>query len=179
MNDQLDVLKLIARSLEQAKIAYMISGSTAMNCYAQPRMTRDIDIVVELDLTDVKRLVTLFSADFYIDEETVQTAISNQSLFNIIHSELIVKVDFIVRKDTPYRKIEFQRRRLIALDDTKLWLVSPEDLLLSKLVWAKDSQSELQLRDVRNLIDSVDTLDWPYIRQWADVLTVTKLLGTL
>ncbi|MEZ5582680.1 MAG: hypothetical protein R3F37_07840 [Candidatus Competibacteraceae bacterium] len=109
MSDQLHILKMVASRLEQVGIAYMVSGSTAMNYYAQPRLTRDIDIVVELEPTDSERLVALFSTDFYIDGEIVQTAISNQSLFNIIHSELIVKVDFIVRKDMPYRNTEFPK----------------------------------------------------------------------
>lgn len=58
-----------------------------------------------------------------------------------------------------------------------VWIVSPEDLLLSKLVWAKDSHSEMQLNDVRGLINSVNTLDWHYIREWATQLDVTALLA--
>ena len=48
MNDQLDVLREIVERLDRAGIACMVSGSTALNYYAEPRMTRDIDIVIEL-----------------------------------------------------------------------------------------------------------------------------------
>jgi len=55
--------------------------------------------------------------------------------------------------------------------------VAAEDLLLSKLYWAKDSRSELQLGDVRNLIACVPDLDWSYIDHWAAHLSVTTLLA--
>lgn len=53
MDDYLRVLLLVGKRLEEAGIPYMLSGSTAMNFYARPRMTRDLDIVVELKATDV------------------------------------------------------------------------------------------------------------------------------
>jgi hypothetical protein len=57
-----------------------------------------------------------------------------------------------------------------------MWLVTAEDLLLSKLVWAAESRSEMQLQDVRSLIRAVAALDWTYIEPWADALTVGELL---
>ncbi len=175
MSDELEVLKLVATRLDAAGIAYMVTGSMAMNYYAQPRMTRDVDIVVELAPADAERIAQLFS-DFYCDLDAVRDAIARQLMFNVIHSDLAVKVDFIVRKTTPYRNAEFIRRRETTVAGVRLWLVSPEDLLLSKLVWAKDSHSELQLGDVRNLIASVATIDWPYVDRWAAELSVAALL---
>ena len=176
MSEELEILKLIADRLDAACVPYMVSGSIAMSYYAQPRMTRDIDIVVELTATDIDRVAALFSPDFYCDADMIREAVARQGMFNVIHSESVIKVDFIVRKNTPYRRTEFARRRHITVDETALWLVAAEDLLLSKLAWAKPSHSELQLDDVRNLIASVPDLDWPYIEQWAADLTVTDLL---
>ena len=48
MESEADVLKLVASRLNAAGIPYMVSGSMALNFYATPRMTRDIDIVVEI-----------------------------------------------------------------------------------------------------------------------------------
>ena len=70
MSEQLDVLKLVAERLQWADIAYMISGSIALNFYAQPRLTRGIDIVVALRREDAERVTNLFAVDFYIDAET-------------------------------------------------------------------------------------------------------------
>lgn len=62
MSEQLEILKLVAERLERAGIAYMISGSVALSYYAEPRLTRDIDIVIELKSGDAERLTDLFEA---------------------------------------------------------------------------------------------------------------------
>lgn len=177
MSDELVVLKDVLERLERAGVAYMVSGSMALNFYAQPRMTRDIDVVVELSPRDVKAVVAAFEADFYLDEDTVHDAIARQSMFNIIHNALAFKVDLVVRKDEPYRREEFSRRTRVSVDDLSFFIVAPEDLLLSKLAWAKDSHSEMQLGDVRNLIRAASGLDWPYIEKWAATLGVMDLLS--
>ncbi len=139
-------------------------------------MTRDIDIVVELRPDDAERLADLFADDFYVDAEMIWDAVARDGMFNVIHHESVMKIDFIVRKDTPYRQQEFMRRCPIEVDSMPLWFVTAEDLLLSKLVWAADSQSEMQLNDIRNLITAVTTLDWAYIEYWAPELQVAELL---
>lgn len=174
-SDQLAVLQEVAALLESAGLTYMVSGSTAMNYYAVPRMTRDIDFVVELYPPDVDRFVALFGDDFYCDPDAVREAVRTRGMFNLIQLGLVVKVDFIVRKSSPYHEEEFRRRREVAIDGSKIFLVSPEDLLLSKLEWARESRSETQLTDVINLARSVD-LDWSYLGRWASDLDVTALL---
>lgn len=147
MSEELEVLNQVTRRLERAGIAYMITGSTAANFYTVPRMTRDIDIVVELLERDIGRFISLFENDYYLEPETVRAAVKNKGMFNLIHDEYIIKIDFVVRKDTPYRRREFARRKKVAVDDQDLYVVSAEDLILSKLEWAKDSRSEVQLND--------------------------------
>jgi hypothetical protein len=176
MSEQLAVLKLVAERLQQADIAYMISGSMALSYYAQPRLTRDIDIVVALRLEDAARVTNLFTTDFYVDADAVRNAIVQPGMFNIIHYDHVIKVDFIVRQDTPYRYEEFARRYAVDIDGVTMWLVTAEDLLLSKLAWAAESRSEIQLQDVRNLIRSVTDLDWTYVEHWATELTLSGLL---
>lgn len=105
----------------------------------------------------------------------VQQAIRNRSLFNMIHNALVVKVDCVVRKDTDYRREEFGRRRTVTIADQPMTIVAPEDLILSKLDWAKDSHSQMQLDDVRNLFRSVRDLDTSYLRRWADRLGLAAL----
>ena len=93
----------------------------AMNYYAQPRMTRDIDIVVALTPQDADTVVRLFTADYYVSREAVTNSITNESLFNLIHQESVIKVDCIVRKNTPYRRAEFERRQRIGNDRRAHW----------------------------------------------------------
>jgi len=176
MIDQFSVLKLVTERLDAAGIAYMLTGSIAAGYYAQPRMTRDIDLVVELVPADAERITGAFTPEFACDVEGIRSAIARQSLFNLIHVEAVAKVDFVVRKDLPYRREEFRRRRRVEIGGHLLWIVSAEDLILSKLAWAKTSRSELQLRDVRQLLTAVRPLDQAYLDRWAASLTVTDLL---
>ena len=174
MLSELDILKDVCSRLERAGIDYMLTGSMAMNYYAQPRMTRDIDIVVELEESDTGKLTALFEPDYFVPEEALRNALRDRGMFNLLHLESVVKVDLIVRKQAPYRQIEFARRARVELPGFQAWLVSREDLILSKLAWARDSESEIQMRDVRNLLSS--EVDMAYLRQWAPDLDVSDLL---
>ena len=175
MSDELDVLLSVTARLQAGGIFYMVTGSMAANFYATPRMTRDIDLVVELSDADIDRVVGLFQDTYYIDPDMVQQAIRNRSMFNMIHNALVVKVDCVVRKDTDYRREEFARRRTITLAGQSVAIVAPEDLILSKLDWARESRSQMQLDDVRNLLRSVQDLDKVYLSNWANRLGLTAL----
>lgn len=175
-DDQLAILHLVCGRLEAAGIAYMVTGSLAAAFYAQPRMTRDIDLVVELQMRDAARIPALFADEFLVDEHEVRRAIAGRGMCNLIHTTAIVKVDLIIRKATPYHQQEFQRRRRIDAAGTQVWSVSPEDLILSKLAWSQPSGSELQLRDARLLLRSVANLDLAYLERWAAELGISDLL---
>ena len=159
---------------DKLEIPYMLTGSIAMNYYATPRMTRDIDVVVEIGRENIEALVSTFSTDYYISEVAVREAIQAESMFNLIHLESVIKVDCIVRKNSEYRQIEFERRKKIELDDFITYIVSKEDLILSKLVWAESAHSEMQLQDVVNLLRS--GYDEKYLESWANILEVSNLL---
>ena len=177
VDELFDFLVLIAERLDRANIPYMLSGSVALSLYAEPRMTRDVDFVIDIEEAQVDKFVELFEADCYIDRDSVLEAARARGMFNIIHEAWIIKADFVVRKDQPYRKTEFERRRAVSIGGKAFSVVTAEDLLLSKLLWAKTSQSNLQLGDVRNLILSEKGLDWPYIERWAQKLGVVDLLN--
>ena len=151
----------------------MLTGSMAMNYYAQPRMTRDIDVVVALAPQDTDKVITSFTPEYYVSREAVRASIVNETLFNLIHHESVIKVDCILRKNTPYRRVEFDRRQRITIEDFSTWIVSKEDLIVSKLWWAKDSHSELQMRDVKNLADRA--CDITYIERWTEELGLNSL----
>ena len=173
MQNELDIVRDVSQRLDGVGIGYMLTGSMAMNYYAQPRMTRDIDVVVALRPLDAERVVKLFSPDYYVSREAVDSSIAHQSLFNLIHNESVIKVDCIVRKQNEYRLNEFNRRQRIKIQDFETWIVSKEDLILSKLFWAKDSHSELQLRDVKNLVST--GCDQDYIERWTVQLDLSSL----
>jgi hypothetical protein len=171
---ELDLLRDVSQRMESAGIAFMLTGSVAMNYYSQPRMTRDIDLVVALDEVQAETIVRLFEVDYYVDSQAVSRAIAQRSIFNLIHNETVIKVDCIVLKSDAYRQEEFGRRQQVTLGDFQTWIVTREDLILSKLYWAKESKSEMQLRDVRNLL--APDCDAVYLHSHAPTLGVEELL---
>jgi len=175
MTSESDTIKEIARRLDNAEIKYMFTGSIAANFYTVPRMTRDVDIVIELKEGDVDKIHNLFEKDFYVDEDMILEAIRKEGMFNIIHYQSVFKIDFIVRKNNPYRIEEFRRRKKITFEDAELYITAPEDLILSKLYWAKETMSELQLGDVKNLLKSVKGLDNDYLTKWANYLDIDEI----
>jgi hypothetical protein len=175
--DELEVLKIVTKRLEEAGIGYMITGSVAANFYSQPRMTRDVDIVIQVKVEQIDKLYHLFKKDFYIDKNSVEKAVKEKNRFNIIHNEKIIKIDFIISKETEHGQIEFSRKIKERIDDFNLFIVSPEDLILSKLAWAKESSSETQLRDVKNIIlFNKESLDYDYLKKWSKKLSVEESL---
>ncbi len=172
---ELNIIRTIVTRLNKAGIPYMFTGSIAANFYATPRMTRDIDVIIELKESDVDCLCNLFEKDFYVDSDMILDAIKKNGMFNMIHFGSVFKVDFIIRKKDKYRIEEFKRKKQMMLEDLEIYVVAPEDLILSKLYWARDSFSELQLGDVKNLLNSMEILDKDYIEEWTRYLEVEEL----
>lgn len=143
----------------------------------QPSTISTLDFVVALMEQHVPGPVNVFCADFYIDEDDARTAVRSQRMFNLMHLVSGIKVDLIVRKDSEYRRVEFARRQPVNLAGVATWITAREDLILSKLVWARDAESELQKRDVRTLLD--DTVDSQYLKEWAPKLGVAEILDDI
>jgi hypothetical protein len=160
-----ELLKTVTRLLDQKGIGYMISGSLAFNVYCIPRMTMDIDIVIELDQENLDDFLEIFSEGFYLDEVKVRQEIRRKGMFNVIDHRSGFKIDFIIRKDTEYRRLEFSRKTMKLLEGIPLWMVSAEDLLISKMEWIQQLQSEKQTNDIEMLL-SLPGIDIDYIVSW-------------
>ena len=171
---EIDIVRDISQRFEQAQIAYMLTGSMAMNYYAQPRMTRDIDVVIAISPDDVRRVAALFRPDYYVSELSIRESLARESIFNLIHQQSVIKVDCIIRKSSEYRRTEFERRQKISILDFTTFIASKEDLIISKLFWARNSYSEIQLNDVRNLLAT--GYDDGYLRRWTRELGLDNLL---
>ena len=175
IEDQKLVLDDCIKRFERLEIPYMLSGSMAMAVYAVMRMTNDIDIVIELKSGDATRFLKVFERDYYLVIERVRDAIDRKRMFNMLHHATIVKVDCVIRKDDAYAKMAFSRRQRIDYAGIDLWIISKEDLILSKLTWARETKSEMQMRDVASIIRN--GYDEEYVKQWTTKLGLDEIMG--
>ena len=160
----LELLQRVSGSLEDHNIPYMVSGSIALNIYSIPRMTRDIDIVIELDMKKIDQFITLFP-ESYLNESTIRDEVKRQGIFNIIDHKTGIKIDFIVKKKSEYYDLAFKRKKRIKGTETDFWVISIEDLIIAKLIWIQQLQSDTQIMDIENLLLYPEK-DIEYIRKW-------------
>ena len=92
-------------------------------------------------------------------------------MFNIIDHASGFKADFVILKDNEYRQTEFGRRAQVDFAGMPIYIVTAEDLLLSKLIWIQELQSAIQMEDIRSLA-VVSNMDWNYVNLWISKLNL-------
>ena len=180
--DPIRVVADVCRILSGLKIPFFVTGSIAAPFHGDPRSTNDIDIVADIDLDGVPPVLEAFAQDYYIDEEDVRRAVSGSSSFNVIHNPTVYKVDIFLIGSDEFTRNELDRSRELGLQTGEtLPLITPEDLVLSKLVWFEKGNrvSDRQWRDILGILKTQsDTIDRKYLDEWALKLDVTDLLLT-
>ena len=172
------LLSATVGALEAEGIPYMLTGSVVSSMYGEPRSTLDLDVVIDPAPAALDALLDRITAlGLYVDHAAAAAALDERGQFNALAGT--DKVDFVIRKDTPFGRAEFDRRRRASLEELTPFVVSPEDLLLVKLVWAVDTGSERQLRDVEAILAVSDDLDLGYVSGWAERLGIADRLRML
>jgi hypothetical protein len=109
-----ELLEQVVLTFERLQMPYLITGSVASMAYGEPRLTNDIDIVAGIEHRHIAGLVAAFPLpSFFLSEEAVRTAIAHQTQFNMIHPASGLKIDVIVRRDTPFDRSRFARGRTL------------------------------------------------------------------
>lgn len=173
--DQERILKDVTERFERLSIPYMLTGSMALSKYAMMRMTNDIDIVVQLKYSDAQRIISTFEPDYYVPHGRVSRAIETDFMFNLLHQQSLVKVDCVMLKNTEFQKTAFANRYEVDFSGFNVWIIGREDLVLSKLLWANESRSEMQMRDVASIIRN--GYDAEYVSLWAKKLGLEDILS--
>ncbi len=161
----------ITRMFESINIPYLLTGSLAYNIYALPRATRDIDLIIEIQAKDINALLKAIEGNYYYSEETINEEVGRKGMFNIIHLESSYKIDLIVRSDDVFEMAKFRRRKAMEFQGIWLYVITPEDLVISKLRWIQQLESELHKRDIETLLLNPD-VDKEYIKNWCKNLNL-------
>ena len=163
-----DVLSRISAALNRAGITYMLSGSVASAYYGPPRSTQDIDIVIAATPDQLRRFINLLPpGDYYADIEAALEAHKRQSMFNVIDMATGWKIDFIICKSRAFSEEELRRSAPVVLHGVELYVATVEDVIISKLEWAKKAESIRQIDDVTRVLRMRwDSLDRKYLDKW-------------
>lgn len=162
---------------ERLQIRYAIVGSVASIAYGEPRMTNDVDFVVELRPEHVGPLIAAFpAADFYLSEPAIRAAILKKHQFNIIHSSACYKADIILSSDDDVHQALLDRRLWQEIGDGAFaWLASPEDVILGKLQYHKLGGSPKHIRDIAGMLRiSGPEINRDYITAWVEKLQLEE-----
>jgi hypothetical protein len=173
-----ELLHHLTSELDRLKIPYLITGSMATIAYGEPRLTNDIDVVVDLPLDQVEDFCRAFPApEFYCSLAAVRNAVLRRFQFNILHPSSGLKIDVMIPEPSEFNRSRLSRAaRLHTTADTMAWFASPEDAILKKLEYYRLGGSDKHLRDIAGVLKiRRDRLDFAYLALWAQKLGVADL----
>jgi hypothetical protein len=180
MITQQEFLGRLIRLLNEAGIPYMVAGSMGSSIHGRPRATQDADVVIDPTEDQLESFLALLGQDYYVSRDAALDALRHRTMFNVVDLEGGGKADLIIRKDRPYSRREFERRLQVDAMGQMLWVVAPEDIILSKLEWMKGRQSDVQYSDALAVaVTQWGSLNLEYLRKWADELGVEDILNGL
>lgn len=159
-----DPFRVFTDRLEQAGVPYMVTGSVASMIYGEPRLTHDIDVVIELARGEARRIVSAFDErEFYVpplEAIEVEAGRSARGRFNLIHYDSGYKADVYVVGRDPLHLWAMGRRLRIDLGGSPLWLAPPEYVIVRKLEYFREGGAEKHVRDIAAMLDvSGDRID--------------------
>ena len=113
--------------------------------------------------------------DVYISEEAIKEALESKGEFNFIHPQTGLKVDFWTKR-YPFER--FEKAVIEKIEGQKVKFISPEDLILSKLIWYKEGQGAKQLEDVKAILE-ISRPNIKYIKNWATKESTIEILNEI
>lgn len=164
-----EVFSDVLHRLAENGLEYMVVGSIASAYYGEPRLTRDMDLVIDFLAQDLPKLIQAFPEhEYYLPPlEVLTDERVRRGQFNLIHASSGLKVDFVFRKNAPHALEEFARRQKVELwPGVDAWIASPEEVILKKLEFYQEGGSEKHLRDISGILAQAE-VDLSYITRWA------------
>jgi len=168
-----DFIALFTAPLEQLGVPYMITGATAAILYGQPRLTNDLDVVIELQDHDIERLRAAFpEEEFYAPPADViglELARNERGHFNLIHHDTGFKADLYPIGTDPLHHWALPLRRRIPFGNASIAVAPPEYVIVRKLEYFREGGSDKHLIDIRAILAiSGDQLDRAALVSWID-----------
>jgi hypothetical protein len=152
-----NLFKIFISRLNKLDVRYMVTGAVAIVIYGEPRLTHDIDVVVDLNREDAEKLVQTFPSEkFYCPPIEVINLEINRPLrghFNLIHYETGFKADIYTLGQDELHHWAITNRKSFQMEGESIWLAPPEYVILRKLEYYRDGSSEKHLKDIANMVE--------------------------
>jgi hypothetical protein len=179
--DIVGFLKLVIEALESAGVEYLIGGAIAAWAWGEPRATQDLDLVVDIPFEAVTRLSNeLKEREMLVPPEKILDALTENRAdipINAIHMYSGLKADlYPIRPGDELRQEAFQRRLEVDFGPPigNVFVHSPEDLIIYKLLYFSISQQTKHIRDIAAILRAKKgQLDLGYIKKWGDRMGLT------
>ena len=173
---QKTLAKLVA-ILERHQIRFHLTGGLTGTAYGEPRMTQDIDLVVDpaqisLSLDDF--LDSLAESDFMFDESAIREAVNAASMFQLLDEREVLKLDIYPRE---LIEGELSRSEMMEIfEGAMLPVVSRVDAAASKLAWISKG-SHKSRRDLRAIHRGASQQQQAELAVLAEKLELGELLA--
>ena len=165
--------------LESLQIPYMIVGSLASTQYGISRSTKDADIVVELGSRPIQTITRQLSGEFQLNPQIMFETVTGTTRHLVNIPEIPFVIEFFRLSSEDYDQKRFARRRRMPINQfgREAWLLTPEDVIVTKLRWAQRAARGKDADDVRDVITvQEEFLDWDYIHGWCEQHGTRELL---
>lgn len=173
----IETLDWICRKLEASDIPYMITGGSAVGFWGHIRTTMDIDIIIQIQGEKVEPFLKNLENEAYINIDAAEKSIRDKKMFNIILNKNCFKIDIIpLDEKDEYENEKFKNKIKINFQNKEIFLISPEDLIISKLIWNRLSGgSERQLKDCESIYKlNSENMNLDYIVKWVKILELEE-----
>jgi hypothetical protein len=165
--------------LKSLKIRHHLTGGVVSVAWGEPRMTQDIDIVIDRvgATANIERLVSeIQSAGYFADEQGIRNAIHGGKPFQLLDQVEVLKLDVYPRELVPG---ELSRSVLAEVfPGSSIAIVSRPDAALSKLIWIKRG-SHKSRHDLRQIVRRLSEEENIFLRSQALQLELTDLLDSV
>ncbi|MCK4341052.1 MAG: hypothetical protein KAY37_04935 [Phycisphaerae bacterium] len=175
-----DAVAAMIDALEAVNVPYMLVGSYSCNAYGVARSTKDADFVVQLQPEAVHELCEQLGNQFRLDPQMSFETVTGTTRHIVHIKNSPFRIELFCVSDEPHDLERFARRRVVEVWGRKVYHPAAEDVVVTKLRWAKHGQRSKDTDDVRNVIAvQGDNLDWDYIHRWCDEHGTRELLDEI
>jgi Nucleotidyl transferase AbiEii toxin, Type IV TA system len=176
-NDLKITLADVSSILLARQCSFHLTGGLASSFYGEPRFTQGIDIVIRVAIGEsLDQLIQDLSQKFIVDRAAIEDAVRHKSIFQVLHEETMIKVDFHVGQAISGELERSHSEEILA--GVVVPIVSKEDAILSKLIWICKGSNKSR-HDVKTMLKRSGEIDFDYLNSKATALGVESILKKL